>query len=94
MDGLNQYKRRNPFDEYGRGELISVYLRQDVINKAIEVWGSLETLEKEREKRRVEHERRRRQVFHLKKTLRDYQNRIEQLENPIGEKQYVISFRP
>lgn len=25
----------------------------------------------------------------LKKTLRDYQNRVDQLENPLTDKQYV-----
>ncbi len=86
---MTQYKRRNPFDEYGRDELINVYLRQEVFEKAIKVWGSMENLNREKEKRRFEYEERRKAVFHLKKSLRDYHNRIEQLENPYTDKQYV-----
>lgn len=50
MDGLTQYKRRNPHDEYGEVELISLYLRSDVEAKALAVWGSLENINKEKEK--------------------------------------------
>ena len=89
MEGLTQFKRRNPFDEYGKDELISVYLRRDVMQKAISVWGSLANLEKEKDKRRLEYEERRKAVFHLKKSLRDYHNRIEQLEDPYSDTKYV-----
>ncbi len=92
LESLTQFKRRNPFDEYGKDELMNVYLRRDVMQKAISVWGSLASLEKEKEKRRYEYEERRKAVFHLKKSLRDYHNRIEQLENPYTDKQYVTFF--
>ena len=72
--------------------MINVYLRQDIVEKAISVWGSLENLNKEKEKRRIEYEERRKAVFHLKKSLRDYHNRIEQLENPYNDKQYVTHY--
>ena len=86
---MRQYKRRNPFDEYGQEELISVYLRSDVEKKAVEVWGTLETLNKEKEKRHIEYESQRQAVFNLKKTLRNYSKRVEQLENPLSENKYV-----
>lgn len=89
LESLKKYKRRNPFDEYGYNELMNVYLRSEVEKKAISVWGSLENLKKEKEKRRIEYERQKQAVFNLKKTLRDYHNRIEQLENPLTDKQYV-----
>lgn len=92
MEGLQTYKRRNPFDEYGGQELITVFLRSEVEAKAINVWGSIEDLNREKEKRRIEYEKRRQDVFKLKKSLRDYHNRIDQLENPFNEKQYVIKF--
>lgn len=82
------FKRRNPFDEYGNEELINVYLRTDVEAKAISIWGSLENIAREKEKRRIEYEQRRQAVFNLKKTLRDYQNKIESLENPLNENKY------
>lgn len=66
-----------------------MYLRSEVEKKAIEVWGSIETLNKEKEKRRVEYDRQKQAVFNLKKSLRDYHKRIEQLENPLTDNQYV-----
>jgi predicted RNase H-like nuclease (RuvC/YqgF family) len=58
--------------------------------KAVKVWGSMENLLKEKEKRRLDYERQKQAVFNLKKSLRDYHNRIEQLENPLADNQYVI----
>lgn len=89
MESLTQYKRRSPFDEYGHEELISVYLRSEVEKKAIEVWGSIENLNREKDKRRTDYERQKQAVFKLKKSLRDYHKRIEQLENPLTDNQYV-----
>jgi solute carrier family 30 (zinc transporter), member 9 len=66
-----------------------VYLRSDVEAMAVKVWGSLENLTKEKERRRQEYEQRRQALFNLKKSLKDYQNRIEQLENPYSENRYV-----
>jgi hypothetical protein len=53
------------------------------------MWGSLELLSQEKNKRRQEYERQRQQVFNLKKSLKDYHNRIEQLENPFRENKFV-----
>lgn len=89
LEGLTQYKRRSPFDEYGHEELISVYLRSEVEKKCVEVWGSIENLNREKDKRRVDYERQKQAVFNLKKSLRDYHKRIEQLENPLTDNQYV-----
>ena len=87
LENLPQYKRRSPFDNE---ELITVYLRSDIEKRAIEVWGSLESLAKEKEKRRLEYEQRQRDLFNLKKSLRDYRDRVEQLENPLNENSYVM----
>lgn len=93
MDNLTQYKRRSPFDEYGHEELISVYLRSEVEKKAVEVWGSVENLNREKDKRRAEYDRHKQAVFRLKKSLRDYHKRIEELENPLTDNQYVTNCR-
>ena len=90
---LQQYKRRSPYDEItGQEELITVYLRSDLERKSLETWGSLENLNKEKEKRKNDIENRRRYLFNLKKTLRLYKDRIEQLENPLAENTYVNFF--
>ncbi len=89
---MAQYKRRNPFDEYGYEEYISVYLKSDVETKAVAIWGSLDNIAAEKEKRRWEYEKRKQAVFNYKKSLRDYQNRIERLENPLMENRYVTIF--
>lgn len=89
LENLSIFKRRNPFDEYGNEELINVYLRSDVEAKALSIWGSLENIAREKDKRRNEYESRRQAVFNLKKTLRDYQNKIDSLENPLNEHKYA-----
>lgn len=90
LESLIKYKRRNPFDEYGKSELINVYLKSEVEAKALSIWGSMENIQKEKEKRRREYDQQRQTVFILKKSLKDYHNRVEQLENPFTENQYVI----
>lgn len=70
--------------------MINVYLRSEVEAKAISIWGSMENIQKEQEKRKKEYDKQRQTVFILKKSLRDYHNRVEQLENPFTDKQYVI----
>lgn len=91
LEGVQQYKRRSPYDEYGQDNLINVYLRSDIEKKAIEIWGSMDALNKEKEKRKIEIEKRRRYLFNLKKTLRTYHDRIEQLENPLAENLFVFA---
>ena len=92
LTNLQQYKRRSPYDEItGQEELITVYLRSDLEKKSLVIWGSLENLKKEKEMRKNEIENRRRYLFNLKKTLRLYKDRIEQLEDPLAaESVYVI----
>ncbi len=68
--------------------MINVYLRSDAEAKAISIWGSIENIAREKEKRRLEYDQRRQAIFNLKKTLRDYQNKIESLENPLNENKY------
>ena len=89
LASLTQHHRRNPFDEYGEFEKINVFSKIDVEKKAIQIWGSLENIQKEKERQRKEYIIHRQQLFNLKKTLRDYQNKIDNLENPYSEKQYV-----
>lgn len=69
--------------------MINVYLRSEVETKAISIWGSMENIQKEQEKRKKEYDKQRQTVFILKKSLRDYHNRVEQLENPFTDNQYV-----
>lgn len=89
---LKQHQRRNPFDEYGFDESINVYLKRDVEAKAIKIWGSLDNIAKEKERQRREYDIHRQHVFMLKKTLKDYQNKIDNLENPFNENRYVKEF--
>ncbi len=66
-------------------------MRSDVEAKAISIWGSLENIAREKEKRRQEYEQRRQAIFNLKKTLRDYQNKIDSLENPLNDIKFTNS---
>jgi len=89
LTNLKQHHRRNPFDEYGAFENINVYLKRDVEERALQVWGSLENIAKEKEKLKKEYDHHRQQVFNMKKTLKDYQNKIDNLENPFNENRFT-----
>lgn len=68
LENLRQTKRRSPFENEPP---ITVYWRKDVEAKAIQVWGSLDTIEKEKSKRG----KRKKQlgdIFHVKDILNGY----------------------
>ena len=46
-----------------------MYLRSDVEAKALSVWGSLENIAKEKERRKQEYDEKREVAFRLKKTI-------------------------
>jgi len=60
-----------------------------VEERALQVWGSLESIAKEKEKLKKEYDHHRQQVFNMKKTLKDYQNKIDNLENPFNENRFT-----
>ncbi|KAK4296232.1 hypothetical protein Pmani_031261 [Petrolisthes manimaculis] len=68
LENLRKTKRRSPFENEPP---ITVYWRRDVEAKAIQVWGSLEALDKERKKREKEIRRYRQNIFNIKKLLRE-----------------------
>lgn len=51
LESLPKTKRRSPYEFEPP---ITVYWRKDVENKALEIWGSLENLQRERLKREIE----------------------------------------
>lgn len=66
LEGLRKTKRRSPYENKPR---ITVYWMKDIENKALEVWGSKEAIEKERTRREKESHRHKRNLFNLKRLL-------------------------
>ncbi|KAF3427474.1 hypothetical protein E2986_05954 [Frieseomelitta varia] len=73
LENLPKTKRRSPY-EYEPP--ITVYWRKDVEAKAIEVWGSRETLMKELLKKELEQKAYQQNIFTVKRRLRDYRREI------------------
>ncbi|GBN32373.1 Zinc transporter 9 [Araneus ventricosus] len=69
LESLRKTTRRSPFED---NPPIQVYLRRDVEQKSIEVWGSEEALQRELKKRKEEEEQYRNNIFHVKKILKEY----------------------
>ncbi|KAF8791416.1 proton-coupled zinc antiporter SLC30A9, mitochondrial-like [Argiope bruennichi] len=69
LECLRKTTRRSPFED---NPPIQVYLRRDVEQKAIEVWGSEEALQRELKKRKEDEEQYRNNIFHVKKILKEY----------------------
>lgn len=69
LEGLPKFTRRSPFE--GSTE-ITVYLRSDVENRAIEVWGSREILEQKKVK---EDEAYKTRIYEMKRILREYRHK-------------------
>ncbi|KAA0195695.1 zinc transporter 9-like [Hyalella azteca] len=67
LQGIRNTKRRSPFDNQPR---ITVYWMKDVEKKALERWGSLEAIEKEKLKRE-ESQRQRKNLFNLRRLLQE-----------------------
>ncbi|CAL1685358.1 unnamed protein product [Lasius platythorax] len=73
LESLPKTKRRSPYE---LEPPITVYWRKDVEAKALEVWGSRETLLKELLKKEVERKIYQQNVFTVKRRLRDYRREI------------------
>ncbi|CAL1267925.1 unnamed protein product [Larinioides sclopetarius] len=69
LESLRKTTRRSPFED---NPPIQVYLRRDVEQKAIEVWGSEEAVQRELKKRKEEEEQYRNNIFNVKKILKEY----------------------
>ncbi|GIY11571.1 zinc transporter 9 [Caerostris darwini] len=69
LESLRKITRRSPFED---NPPIYVYLRRDVEQKSIEVWGSQEAVQRELKKRQEEEEQYRNNIFHVKKILKEY----------------------
>ncbi|GFY54925.1 zinc transporter 9 [Trichonephila inaurata madagascariensis] len=69
LEKLRKITRRSPFED---NPPIHVYLRRDVEQKSIEVWGSQEALQRELKRRQDEEEQYRNSIFHVKKILKEY----------------------
>ncbi|XP_012288780.1 zinc transporter 9 [Orussus abietinus] len=73
LESLPKTKRRSPY-EYEPP--ITVYWRKDVEAKALEVWGSRESLLKELLKKELERKMYQQNVFTVKRRLRDYRREM------------------
>ncbi|KAJ9597059.1 hypothetical protein L9F63_027051, partial [Diploptera punctata] len=69
LEGLRKTKRRSPYENEPP---ITVFWRKDVEAKAIEVWGSRETLLKELIIRDAKRKNYQQNIFSVKKRLREY----------------------
>ncbi|XP_064483341.1 proton-coupled zinc antiporter SLC30A9, mitochondrial-like [Ornithodoros turicata] len=70
LEGLRKIERRSPFEDTPP---ITVYLRRDVESKALEVWGSYEAIDKERDRRRREEQKYQENISTVKNILKEYQ---------------------
>ncbi|GAV07749.1 hypothetical protein RvY_17556 [Ramazzottius varieornatus] len=68
LEGVRKATRRSPVTD---SPPLTVYLKKDVEQRAIEVWGSLDALQRERKKRRDEELERNIQVSNVKRILRE-----------------------
>ncbi|XP_008557682.1 zinc transporter 9 [Microplitis demolitor] len=73
LESLPKTKRRSPYEDKPP---ITVYWRKDVEAKALEVWGSRESLMKERLKRELEHKTYQQNIFTMKRRLKDFRKEI------------------
>ncbi|XP_063955122.1 proton-coupled zinc antiporter SLC30A9, mitochondrial-like isoform X2 [Lytechinus pictus] len=72
LEQLRKTVRRSPYDQESSERNMMVYLRSDVEQKAIEVWGSMEALEMEKKKRRDREAVYKEHLFLLKRAMREY----------------------
>ncbi|KAJ7326689.1 hypothetical protein JRQ81_016448, partial [Phrynocephalus forsythii] len=71
LDQLRKIKRRSPHDDT---ETFTVFLRSDVEAKALEVWGSLEALARERKRRKEAEIKHRENLFRNQRLLKEYKD--------------------
>ncbi|CAF3185154.1 unnamed protein product [Rotaria sp. Silwood2] len=82
LETLQQYKTRSPYTDVADiSRMLTVYRRGDVEKRAYEVWGSPENLKKEKIKRAKALQNEDEAKFSLKKSIREYQQRLILLEN-------------
>ncbi|XP_067137926.1 proton-coupled zinc antiporter SLC30A9, mitochondrial [Centruroides vittatus] len=74
LEELRKIQRRSPYEE---SPPINVYLRKDVELKAIEVWGSMEALQRELKKKRELELKNKDDILNVKKILKDYSRSTE-----------------
>ncbi|XP_071511620.1 proton-coupled zinc antiporter SLC30A9, mitochondrial-like [Diadema antillarum] len=72
LEQLRQTARRSPYDQESSQPKMMVYLRSDVEQKAIEVWGSMEALQLEKKKRKEREAIYKEHLFLLKRAMREY----------------------
>ncbi|XP_063704912.1 proton-coupled zinc antiporter SLC30A9, mitochondrial [Culicoides brevitarsis] len=82
LESLPKTKRRSPYEQEPP---ITVYWRKDVEAKAIEVWGSRESLLKECLKREIEKKKHQQNIFTVKRRLRDYRREIGSKTKEVDE---------
>lgn len=73
LESLPKTKRRSPYE---CEPPITVYWRRDVEAKAMEVWGSKESLKVEQLKRDIEKKKYQQNIFTVKRRLRDYRREM------------------
>ncbi|XP_060654434.1 proton-coupled zinc antiporter SLC30A9, mitochondrial [Drosophila nasuta] len=73
LEKLPKIKRRSPYEQEPP---MTVYWRRDVEAKALEVWGSRESIVRERLKRELERKQYQQNVFTVKRRLRDYRREM------------------
>lgn len=69
LEKLRRIRRRSPHDD---SEAFTVFLRLDIEAKALDVWGSLDALARERRRRMVIEEEYKENVFRTHKLLKEY----------------------
>ncbi|CAG0883825.1 unnamed protein product [Darwinula stevensoni] len=74
LENLRKTLRRSPYENEPP---ITVFWRKDVEDKALEVWGSKDALDRERMSRKDEVKRRQQAVFYVKKLIRDMRQEEE-----------------
>ncbi|KAK2176267.1 hypothetical protein NP493_673g00011 [Ridgeia piscesae] len=89
LEGLVTTTRRSAYPD---ADAITVYLRRDVELVALQVWGSLETLTKERQKR-IERDRKQHalDLFYVKRAKKEYLKQHAGPGKKMEEKPYLFS---
>ncbi|XP_062855722.1 proton-coupled zinc antiporter SLC30A9, mitochondrial [Trichomycterus rosablanca] len=71
LDQLRRIRRRSPHDDT---EAFTVFLRSDVEAKALEVWGSMEALARERKLRKEEERQFQENMFRSQQLVKEYKD--------------------
>lgn len=90
LEHLRKTSRRSPYDRDPKEPPLMVYLRSDVENKAVEIWGSREALEREKKKRKERDDALKENQFLLKSSMKEYDFFGEQ---EVKRKQSIFSLR-